>query len=79
MPRYNVVGILHRSGQYEGRDYDNYNIQCTYERTDLNNLSGLLVDTIKIPASIYRNDIALGNVLVPSYDRYGRLQSYEVF
>lgn len=76
--RFSVVGVYHRSGDFEGRHFDNYFVQCTFERNSDQNLQGLLVDQVKIPAIVYRNDIVPGCVIDVAYDKYGKVQGYTV-
>lgn len=76
--KFEVLGIAHRSGTFNGNDYDNYIVHVAYDLPDQPNVQGRLTDSIKIPAKLYRNDVFVGGFFEPSYDKYGRLTGYSV-
>ena len=70
-----VIGIVHSFGEYNGRQYDNYNLHCVRDsRPDRSNESGLITEVIKIKASDFSNyPISIDDKINVYYDRNGRV------
>ena len=75
-----VVGIVHSSGEYNGRQYDNYNLHCLRDaRPEYSNEQGQITEVVKIKASDFsKYNISLGDEIKVYYDRFGRIDEIRV-
>jgi len=78
-----VIGIVRKSGEYEGQPYDNFVFHCVYP-ADLKNSVGNLTEAVKVKYSkitecfgkhLTDNDVysLVGEDLVFGYDKYGHV------
>lgn len=76
-----VVGIVHAKGEYNGQNYDNYNLHCTRPANDGNeNESGCITEIIKVKASLFiESPVSIGDTIDVSYDKYGRIKELSTF
>lgn len=75
-----VIGIVHSFGEYNGRQYDNYNLHCVRDSLpNCSNESGLVTEVIKIKAADFSNyHISLDDNINVYYDRNGRVVDIQV-
>jgi hypothetical protein len=65
---YIVVGLGHKSGNYEGRDYDNTMVHCTYE-DEL--VAGVAVKTVKVKSRVFmESPCKVGDAVDFNFDEY---------
>lgn len=65
---YKLVGVSSSSGNYEGHDFNNIILHCTYEHSKIN---GVGAKAIKVKAPIYTtNPIKAGEYFDVNYDEY---------
>lgn len=68
-----VIGLSSGAGQFEGKDYDNVYIHCTYKNAKVN---GLGVTVLKVRRTVFdENPVEIGSVFEESYDKYSRIKS----
>lgn len=76
MDSYSVIGIVHSVGEYNGNEYDNYNIHCVRPADSKKEESGQITCIIKVKASLFiENPVTVGDTVTPYYDRFGRVVS----
>lgn len=69
---YTIVGKKIAKGEFNGKQYHNINLQCTYERPNDTAVSGLLVIAVKVKAELCP-DIKIGQCVDFLYDQYGNV------
>lgn len=70
---YTIVGFARRSGEFEGRAYDNTMLYCQKVDSDPS-VTGVEVEVIKVPTSAFeRSGLKIGDSFMPYRDRYGRV------
>ena len=78
-----IVGYLHKTGNYQGKAYDNYHVFTSSAITS-DNGSGYQVEILKISNKIFNEfvsafakdanpDNIIGLVIEPSYNKYGQI------
>lgn len=73
---YSVIGISHRSGEFNGRPYSHYSVHMTYELSGDRAIgSGTFVCNIK--DRDFDPDIRVGDLVIPRFNRYGRCDFIE--
>lgn len=77
---FKVIGIVHARGNYNGQDYDNYNLHCIRPAAEHNeNEDGEITEVIKVKASLFDDcGIDIGDSIDVSYDKYGRIKEIDV-
>ena len=73
MDKYEVIGIQHKTGNYNGKDYDNMVFSVTSPGNECNGDIGLIASVIKIKTELVESVPSLGDVISPLYDRFGRV------
>lgn len=73
MEEYEVIGIQHKQGNYNGKDYDNMVFSVTSPANEKNGDVGLIASVIKIKTELLETVPSLGDVVSPVYDRYGHV------
>lgn len=69
-----VVGIVHKSGTFNGQAYDNYVLHCVRPADENSNENGQITEIVKVKANLFLgSDVKIGSDISPVYDRYGRL------
>lgn len=76
--KFTVIGFKHSTGTFNGNEYDNYNIHCLKD-ADKNDKEqgGQLSEVFKIKSSEIKDLPAIGQVIAPIYDKYGRVVGFE--
>lgn len=81
MKEFSIVGKVRDSGTYKGHDYDNVYYYCVSPKPfdeDLEGWGGNQVVKLKITYALYENDYRyqhdIGDVVVPTYDRFGNVR-----
>ena len=72
---YTVIGIERKVGKYEGREYDNTILHCSYEKKDVD---GVCVVSIKVKTERIDYPLELGCTVSPLYDRFGNVVQLDV-
>lgn len=71
---YTVFGIAHRHGEYNGIKFDNYNLSCLRDADTTKEEQGSIAEVIKVPAVVFNSsDVTIGDIIIPMYDRFGRV------
>lgn len=73
MDQYEVIGIQHKKGNYNGQDYDNMVFSVTSPANEKNGDIGLIASVIKIKTSLVETVPSIGDLISPLYDRFGRV------
>ena len=73
MDQYEVIGIQHKKGNYNGQDYDNMVFYVTSPANADNGDIGLIASVIKIKTSLVETVPSIGDLISPLYDRFGRV------
>lgn len=73
--KFTVIGIVHSEGSYEGQQYNNYNFHCIKPADTSKGQVGSLCEIIKVKSSILDKLPQVDDIIIPVYDRYGRVQS----
>ena len=85
-----IVGIQRKTGNFQGRDYDNTNFHCLNDSPHTPTICGSVCEILKIKTALinqvfgglvsndsdYRDMIGLA--IVPYYDQYGNVIRAEV-
>lgn len=72
---YEVLGYVHRRGEYQGRPYDNYYLHCRKLEVPDNHV-GQAVEVLKVPADLLDlSSLVMGAVFDVYYNRFGRVLS----
>lgn len=72
--KYEVIGFSSRSGEFEGRHFDNVLVHCVRPaRSELE--TGSVCETFKIRRSDFNDckSVSVGDEVTPYFDRYGRV------
>lgn len=87
---YKIVGIQRKTGNFQGRDYDNINFHCLNDEPSQPTICGSVCEIIKIKHALipqifgglissdsdYRD--LLGMALVPYFDKYANVIRAEI-
>jgi hypothetical protein len=66
-----IVGIGRSSGTYEGHNYDNTILHCTY---DDEKVTGVATVKLKVPTKVYMADpVKVGDSVIAFYDRWSKV------
>lgn len=68
---FKVVGIERRSGEYEGRTYDNTYLHTIYESEKC--AEGVAVATVKVKTERIDEPLHVGDMVTFFYDQYGNV------
>lgn len=73
-----VIGFRYRNdGMKNGLPRDEYIVFCTRDGNPFDNEQGQAVEIITIPGQMFKaKPFSIGEVIHPSYNRFGQLQSY---
>lgn len=75
---YTVIGIAHRSGDYNGQKYDNYNVYAVRNALSDKGEFGQIAEVFKVPASNYK-EMSVGDTFDNVYyDRYQRVIGFSM-
>lgn len=73
-----VSGWERKSGEYEGRAYDNYVLHCVTDEKSRGWVAGDLTFTVKVKAEdfalVFDSSICPGDAIFIQYNRYGRVE-----
>ena len=73
-----VSGWERKSGEYEGRVYDNYVLHCVTDEKSRGWVAGDLTFTVKVKAEdfalVFDSSIRPGDAIFIQYNRYGRVE-----
>ena len=70
---YELLGYVRRTGEYQGRPFDNYNLHCKMVDPPAEH-TGDCVEVIKVRSElIHSEDLVLGALIDVFYDRFGRV------
>lgn len=73
MEQYEVIGIQHKVGEYNGQPYDNMVFSVTQPGNVGKGEVGLIASQIKIKTSLLKSVPSVGDTISPVYDRFGRV------
>lgn len=75
-----VVGVVHARGNFNGQEYDNYNLHCVRPADEHNkNEDGEITEIVKVKASLFSDyDINIGDSIDVAYDKYGRIKDIAI-
>lgn len=77
MDSYDVIGLVHSVGEFNGSSYDNYNIHCVRKANPDKQEVGEVTYVFKVKTSLFQErPVSVGDTITPMYDRYGRVVSY---
>ncbi len=68
---FKIVGMERKVGEYQGREYDNTVLHCTYQKDSL--LDGVAVSSIKVKSDRINEPLQIGDVVTFFYDQYGNV------
>ena len=72
---YTVVGVERKVGVYEGREYDNTILHCTYNK---DKCEGVAVCSVKVKTSRLDEVVEVGASVSFLYDQYGNCARVDV-
>ena len=68
---FKIVGIERKSGEYNGRAYDNTILHCTYSKDGLED--GFACASVKVKTERLEEPIVVGDKVSFYYDQYGNV------
>ncbi|MBQ8407720.1 MAG: hypothetical protein IJY39_02515 [Clostridia bacterium] len=68
---FKVVGIERKSGEYNGRPYDNTILHCSYAKDGIED--GFAVASVKVKTERIEAPIVVGDKVSFYYDQYGNV------
>ena len=79
-----ILGIARSKGEYEGNSYDNINFHCQDDTKEI--LAGTFTEVVKVKSTVLKHQFGdgydvtelLGQDVLFSYDRYGKVQSIAI-
>lgn len=76
--KYHIIGIGRKSGEYEGKKYDNTYLYCTYPN---DGVEGLAVVAVKVKTDRLNGQYAelLGKDVSFLYDQYRNVELVQVY
>lgn len=75
---YTVIGIAHRSGEYNGNKFDNYNVYAVRNGLSDKGETGQIAEVFKVAASNF-DALAIGDTFNNVYyDRYCRVIGFNM-
>ena len=80
---YELVGYIRRTGEYQGRPFDNYNLHCKVMDPP-EGMEGEAVEVLKVKTAVVdaftaaHGPLSIGDVIDVYYDRFGRITSIMV-
>ena len=73
-----LMGFTHKSGEFEGRPYDNWNLHFV-EDCDLADFEGQQVFVAKVPYRTFKKtDLVVGCDYDVRYNKYGKVEGLEM-
>lgn len=73
MELYEIIGIQHKTGTYQGQPFDNMVFSVTSSADASKGEQGLIASQIKIKTHLLTSIPSIGDIVSPIYDRYGRV------
>lgn len=73
MELFEVIGIQHKVGTYQGQPFDNMVFSVTTAADVQKGEFGLIASQIKVKTSLLTSIPTLGDIISPVYDRFGRV------
>lgn len=67
---YQVVGIERKTGEYNGKQYDNTILYCGYPK---DGVDGTAVEKFKIKTAHFTENVIVGDMIGVHYDRFGNV------
>lgn len=80
---YELVGYIRRTGEYQGRPFDNYNLHCKVMAPPEGQI-GEAVEVLKVRKAVVdllestHGPLQIGDVLDVYYDRFGKITTIAV-
>ena len=69
---YEVVGIGHSSGEYQGHNYNNTLLYCTFEDE---RVTGLATLKVTVKDGVYNdNPVGVSDIIDLNYDKFGKVK-----
>lgn len=72
---YTVIGIERKVGKFEGRDYDNHVLHCTYKKEGA---QGECVVAVKVKTERLEAPVTIGDQVTFLYDQYGNVARCDI-
>lgn len=76
MELYEIIGIQHKTGIYEGQPFDNLVFSVTRPADASKGEQGNICSLLKVKTSLLTKIPAVGDTVSPIYDRYGRIVGF---
>lgn len=74
-----VIGISRRSGEYEGKLFDNTYVHTIRNAVITENESGQIAEIIKIKTELFNQcSVAINDNVTPIYNRYGQVTDFVI-
>lgn len=77
MELFDIIGIQHKSGVFDGKNYDNMIFSVTRSADSSKGEQGLIVSQLKIKTELLESIPNIGDTVQPIYDRYGRCIGFQ--
>lgn len=77
MELFDIIGIQHKSGVFDGKNYDNMIFSVTRPADSSKGEQGLIVSQLKIKTELLESIPNIGDRVKPIYDRYGRCIGFQ--
>lgn len=76
MEIYEIIGIQHKTGTYEGQPFDNMVFSVTRPADVSKGEQGNICSLLKVKTSLLVSIPSIGDKVSPIYDRYGRVVGF---
>lgn len=76
MEVYEIIGMQHKTGTYNGQAFDNMVFSVTTPADVSKGEVGLIASQIKVKTSLLVEIPSVGDTVSPIYDRYGRVVGF---
>lgn len=77
MELYEVIGVQHKTGIYNGQTFDNMVFSVTTPADVSKGEVGYIASQIKVKTSLLTKVPAVGDAVIPLYDRFGRCVGFQ--
>ena len=77
MEIFEIIGIQHKMGDFNGSRYDNMVFSVTRPADASKGEQGLIASQIKIKTELLNSIPSVGDSVIPIYDRFGRCVGFQ--
>lgn len=69
-----LLNSIHKSGEFNGKPYDNFELHCAYLTDKANDPKSPCFKLLKVKANVFPTlGISNGDVFIPFYDNFGNI------